>query len=124
MPIILVGNKCELEENRQVPKIDAQTFADQNGFLFLEASAKCDINISEVFDRFTKHLLKKIRPKSGVTRTETCIHRSPRTVSSRSQFIDANSNSFILGENQHVNSSSSFDIDIRKVISDVSNFLK
>ena len=119
VPIMIIGNKCELEEDRRVTKSEAQTFADENGFLFIETSAKCDINVNEAFERFARHVLTKVRPRSGVKATDTCVHRSPRALSSRSQYIDVNSNSLIIGENRSVNSSANFDIDIRKVITDV-----
>ena len=98
-------------------KSEAQTYAEENAFLFIETSAQCDININESFEIFAKHILSKIRPKSGI-KTETCIHRSPRSLTSRSQFIDANSNYLILGESQSF-TSRSVDLDFRKVINDV-----
>jgi small GTP-binding protein len=117
VPVIVVGNKCELEENRKVSKSEAQAYADENDFLFIETSAKCDINVNIAFELFAKHVSGKVRPKSSI-KTETCVHRSPRSLTSRSQFIDANSNSLILGDNQ-LFTSRSLDVDLRKVVSEV-----
>ncbi|KAI7897939.1 rab-protein 5 [Cokeromyces recurvatus] len=51
--IALVGNKldlCDQDENeRQVPKEDAQAFADEAGLLFFETSAKSAQNIDNIF---------------------------------------------------------------------------
>lgn len=40
MLIILVGNKCDLENQRQVPKDEAEAFARKNDLIFFETSAK------------------------------------------------------------------------------------
>lgn len=44
---VLIGNKCDLEEKRQVPKEKGQQLADENGMLFFETSAKTGENIAE-----------------------------------------------------------------------------
>ncbi|KAG7468786.1 Ras-related Rab-14 [Solea senegalensis] len=38
--IILIGNKADLESQRDVTYEEAKQFAEENGLLFLEASAK------------------------------------------------------------------------------------
>lgn len=48
--IILVGNKSDLEESRQVSKEEAENFAKDNDLLFLEASAKDRKNIDDIFN--------------------------------------------------------------------------
>ncbi|VDP54486.1 unnamed protein product [Soboliphyme baturini] len=40
MVIFLIGNKSDLEKERDVPYEEAKQFAEENGLLFLEASAK------------------------------------------------------------------------------------
>ena len=48
--IILIGNKSDLEENRQVSKEEAQRFKEENQILYFEeTSAKTGINSKEVF---------------------------------------------------------------------------
>ena len=47
--IMLIGNKCDLEANREVSKEEGENFAKENGLFFLECSAKTDTNIEEVF---------------------------------------------------------------------------
>ena len=46
--MILVGNKCDLEDERVVGKDQGQNLARQFGSAFLETSAKAKINVSEV----------------------------------------------------------------------------
>lgn len=48
VPMILVGNKCDLEDERVVGKDQGQNLARQFGSAFLETSAKAKINVSEV----------------------------------------------------------------------------
>nr|CAD7457858.1 unnamed protein product [Timema tahoe] len=46
--IFLIGNKCDLEAQRDVTYEEAKQFADENGLMFVEASAKTlDLNAAE-----------------------------------------------------------------------------
>ncbi|EPR57232.1 Rab 5 [Toxoplasma gondii ME49] len=47
--IALAGNKEDLAAERQVPKQEAQQYADEHGILFLETSAKTGHNVNELF---------------------------------------------------------------------------
>jgi len=38
--IFLIGNKCDLDAQRDVTYDEAKQFADENGLMFIEASAK------------------------------------------------------------------------------------
>ena len=46
---VLVGNKCDLTEQRQVQTSEAAAFAQSNGMAYMETSAKENINIHETF---------------------------------------------------------------------------
>lgn len=48
--IALVGNKIDLEEERQVTEEDAKSYAEESGLLYFEASAKNNINVTDIFD--------------------------------------------------------------------------
>ena len=56
---ILVGNKCDLNDKRQVPKIKGQQLADSYGIPFLETSAKSNENINKLFEDSTKAFIEK-----------------------------------------------------------------
>lgn len=56
--IILVGNKIDLENKREVPKEEAEQFALENNLLFIETSAKEGNNIKEAFYESCKSILK------------------------------------------------------------------
>ena len=43
-PILLVGNKHDLEEERKVPHADAKQLADSWGVEYIETSAKTNFN--------------------------------------------------------------------------------
>ncbi|KAI1709420.1 ras family domain-containing protein [Ditylenchus destructor] len=48
-PTILVGNKCDLEENRQISQEEAQQLATSLGMPYIECSAKVRHNVDQVF---------------------------------------------------------------------------
>ncbi|KAM9393249.1 ras-related protein R-Ras [Pholidichthys leucotaenia] len=48
-PMVLVGNKADLEQQREVSREDAQAFARENRIHYMEASAKNRINVDETF---------------------------------------------------------------------------
>ena len=50
IPIILVGNKCDLEEYRQVHSLDAQRLAEEWKVKYFETSAKNKTNINKIFE--------------------------------------------------------------------------
>ena len=68
--IILIGNKADLENDREVDYDVAQKFKEENQILYFEeTSAKTGLNAKEVFTEAAKILLKehnnyRIRPKT------------------------------------------------------------
>ena len=54
IPIALVGNKCDLESERQVPTDEAKKLAEEWNVLFFETSAKNKTNITETFQALVK----------------------------------------------------------------------
>lgn len=56
VPMILVGNKCDLEDERVVGKEQGQNLARQwNNCAFLETSAKSKINVNEASTSTIQH---------------------------------------------------------------------
>jgi len=55
---LLVGNKADLIEEKQVTKEMAQGFADKLGISFLETSAKTATNVDNAFLTMAKELIK------------------------------------------------------------------
>ncbi|XP_060108269.1 ras-related protein Rab-3D [Heteronotia binoei] len=58
--VILVGNKCDLEEDRVIPTEEGRRLAEELGFEFFEASAKDNINVKQVFERLVDIICEKM----------------------------------------------------------------
>ena len=56
---ILVGNKCDLADKRQVTMEEAKEIANKYGIKYIETSAKDTINIDDLFISTAKYLLSK-----------------------------------------------------------------
>ncbi len=78
---ILVGNKTDLEESREVSIIEGEKFAKEKNFHFFECSAKNGICINEIFECLVKDILKKSQENK-----DYCI-------------INGRENSFIINQN-------------------------
>lgn len=65
VPMILVGNKCDLEDERVVSKDQGQQLAKQFNCAFMEASAKMKINISEIFSNLVRQINSKTPDRGG-----------------------------------------------------------
>ena len=67
--VILIGNKKDLEDKRQVTYEEGETFAKENGLMFLETSAKTAYNVVEAFNLSAQAILNNIE-KTGVDPTD------------------------------------------------------
>jgi len=56
IPCVLVGNKCDLNEDREVQTATGQALANEFGWKFLEASAKTKLNVVEAFEEIVKSI--------------------------------------------------------------------
>jgi len=48
-PIVLIGNKCDMDSKRSVDQTIAKAFADKHNLRFMETSAKDGTNVNEAF---------------------------------------------------------------------------
>jgi len=60
MTIMLIGNKCDLENRRAVTFEEGKAFADEHGLIFLETSAKTAENVEHAFINTAQKIYEKI----------------------------------------------------------------
>ena len=65
-PLVLIGNKCDLTEKREIPEEEGQKLSENNGFTFIETSCKDGTNIEEsikilVFKIIEKKKLERLK---------------------------------------------------------------
>jgi len=67
---MILGNKCDMDDKRQVPTARGEAIARENNIPFLETSAKANINVEQAFMNLAQAILNKtpgrISEPSGV----------------------------------------------------------
>ena len=63
---ILIGNKCDLEEKRQITKDEGEAFAIRNGMQFIETSAKINTNVNEAFEALAKIMVESSNKRNVI----------------------------------------------------------
>lgn len=58
--VVLVGNKIDLEEYREVSYMEASQYANENGLIFVETSARTGEGVSEAFLTGARSILTAI----------------------------------------------------------------
>jgi small GTP-binding protein len=58
--VILVGNKTDLTESREIVASEAQMFAQRHNLVYLETSAKSGDNVADAFVRLGTEILRKV----------------------------------------------------------------
>ncbi|TAQ91595.1 hypothetical protein B7494_g108 [Chlorociboria aeruginascens] len=66
-PIIVVGNKCDLEGERQVSKQEGEALARSFGCKFIETSAKSRINVDNAFYDIVREIRRYNKEMAGYT---------------------------------------------------------
>ncbi len=56
IPLLIIGNKADLEDLRAVTQEEAKQFAQQNGVVYTETSAKTGENVNDVFAALTQFM--------------------------------------------------------------------
>ena len=72
---ILIGNKCDLEQEREIQFEEGQAFANRNGMQFIETSAKNNTNINEAFEALAK-LMIQFSNENKFLKNETKVLKS------------------------------------------------
>mmetsp|Transcript_62402 Transcript_62402/g.72589 ORF Transcript_62402/g.72589 Transcript_62402/m.72589 type:complete len:209 (-) Transcript_62402:28-654(-) len=58
---LLIGNKCDLENERQVPYEEGKKKADELGIKFIETSAKDTVNVDSVFFTLANEIKERMQ---------------------------------------------------------------
>lgn len=61
MYFVLIGNKCDLRESREVPLVDGEIFAKENQMIFFETSAKENVNVFKAFESVVECIVADIK---------------------------------------------------------------
>jgi len=82
---LLVGNKCDLVDNKVVDTEKAKAFADSLGIPFIETSAKESINVEEAFLTMSSEIKKRMAAQPSVERRPTVhVHMKGQPIQQKS----------------------------------------
>jgi Ras-related protein Rap-1B len=59
VPMVMVGNKCDLEEHRAIPRARAFSISQQWAIPYYEASARTRTNVEETFIDLCRQMLRQ-----------------------------------------------------------------
>ena len=72
--VILLGNKTDLEDKREVSQDEGKDLADENRFIFMESSCKDNYNVSDAFTTLVEmnnNKFKKLNETNIVNKTQS-----------------------------------------------------
>ncbi|MCP9260353.1 RAB8A [Dirofilaria immitis] len=79
---MIIGNKCDVEERRQVSRERGEQLAIEYGTKFMETSAKANINVEEAFFTLARDIKLKTERTSQQNTTQNTgritVHQMPR----------------------------------------------
>jgi small GTP-binding protein len=67
VPVVICGNKCDLEDKRVVSKQEGEELAGKLSGIFFETSALANINIENAFRALVKEIKKQGQPSAAAT---------------------------------------------------------
>lgn len=75
VPIILAGNKCDLEQKRSVSKEEAQKFVSELGEYakFIEVSAKDGKNVDEIYQQMVRMIRSHKQKKDNKDKSNDSV---------------------------------------------------
>ena len=88
--IVLVGNKTDLADKRQITFEQGETKAKQFGVLFYETSAKAGYNIKALFKQIASLLIPEVPPEVTASAAGTSTTEENGIVAGSVQVVDMN----------------------------------
>ena len=76
--MVLIGNKCDLTEERKVNENEGKELAEKNGMLFFETSAKTGNNVEEVLNVSFELIIKKMNENYYNLEKNNCGIEKPK----------------------------------------------
>lgn len=80
VPLLLVGNKCDLDDKRQVTFEEGKELSEKLHTFFFETSAKTAYNINKIFDELSRELIVDLqkKPKQESTKQVNLLETSKK----------------------------------------------
>ncbi|CEP17456.1 hypothetical protein [Parasitella parasitica] len=82
-PMMLVGNKCDLEHDRQVSREEGKDLANGFGCQFIETSAKKSVNVDEAFYGVVRDIRKYNKEQETRGHNQYGIQNAPDVASDK-----------------------------------------
>ena len=91
--IFLIGNKSDLESQRDVTYEEAKAFADENGLMFIETSARTGEGVEEAFLDTARRIFQNIQDGSlDLNASESGVQHKPNPVLSNANAAGSSGN--------------------------------
>ena len=84
---VLVGNKSDLEELREVTFEQGQKYADEHEMLFFECSAKAGFNVEEIFRESAERIYGKVLMDEDIASNNFGISLGNQLASNRNLLV-------------------------------------
>lgn len=82
--VMLIGNKCDMQELRLIKTQEGIKFAEQEQILFIETSALDSTNVQEAFTQLISTIIERFGKSSIGKKTDQEVHRQGVTVEEKS----------------------------------------
>ena len=69
--IILLGNKADLKEEREVEDKEGSKLAEENGYIFMESSCKDNYNVSDAFTALVEITNNDFKRSNTISRSHS-----------------------------------------------------
>ncbi|KAH8991349.1 ras-like protein [Lactarius hatsudake] len=77
VPIVLVGNKCDLEDERRVDRNEGRFMSEEIGCHFVETSAKLGLNVTAAFLNLVRRIRDRNKELLHLRRISRIVSSSP-----------------------------------------------